>query len=397
MIVQFSMKNVLSFKDEAVLDMSSIPAYKEHNYNLIILGNGDKLLRVAAVYGANASGKSNLYLGMRMFQDIVINSMNNVGDIEDKVLERCYQPFAFEDAAENSEFQIILSDDNAEYKYGFEFNSKQIVGEWLYKRDYSTNRTSTFVERDCKDISIGASIRRECDKYKEQVPKEALALTFFSRLNLKTSIFRRVFDEIRGMMIVDTGFYENNRVIEKYLPDVIDSNKIDLLSFLTAIDTGIKDISYETVDKKIVFYTTHIGRDKKKHSINLYNESHGTLKSIIIYIFASSVIAKNGSMIVDELNVKLHPLLLKFIVDLFYNQDSRAQLIYTTHDTTLMDKKFFRRDQIWFVQKDEYGYSTLSALSDFKVRSDASFEKDYLSGVYGGIPLLKEFSMKAGE
>ena len=99
-------------------------------------------------------------------------------------------------------------------------------------------------------------------------------------------------------------------------------------------------------------------------------------------------------MFVDELNIKLHPLLLKFIVDLFYDEDSAAQLIYTTHDTTLMDKKFFRRDQIWFVQKDEFGYSTLSALSDFKVRSDASFEKDYLAGVYGGIPLLEDFEIQ---
>lgn len=87
----------------------------------------------------------------------------------------------------------------------------------------------------------------------------------------------------------------------------------------------------------------------------------------------------------------------KFIIDLFYVQNSSAQLIYTTHDTTLMDKKFFRRDQIWFVQKDEYGYSDLFALSDFKVRSDASFEKDYLSGVYGGIPFLGEFVMREGE
>ena len=90
----------------------------------------------------------------------------------------------------------------------------------------------------------------------------------------------------------------------------------------------------------------------------------------------------------------IHPLLLKFIVDLFYDSASRAQLIYTTHDTTLMDKKFFRRDQIWFVEKDEFGESRLFALSDYKVRSDASFEKDYLAGVYGGIPMLREFSMK---
>ena len=102
-------------------------------------------------------------------------------------------------------------------------------------------------------------------------------------------------------------------------------------------------------------------------------------------------------MFIDELNIKLHPLLLKFIVDLFYEKESKAQLIYTTHDTTLMDKKFFRRDQIWFVQKDKFGYSELVALSDYKVRSDASFEKDYLAGVYGGIPLIKEFEMKEGE
>lgn len=117
----------------------------------------------------------------------------------------------------------------------------------------------------------------------------------------------------------------------------------------------------------------------------------------MLFIYAQTAILYNKSLFVDELNVKLHPLLLKFIIDLFYTDQTTAQLIYTTHDTTLMDKKFFRRDQIWFVQKDEYGYSELSALSDFKVRSDASFEKDYLAGVYGGIPFLKEFTMKEGE
>lgn len=131
--------------------------------------------------------------------------------------------------------------------------------------------------------------------------------------------------------------------------------------------------------------------------MDLFMESDGTLKSIMVFIYARMVISNDATMFVDELNIQLHPLLLKFIIDLFYEQDSTAQLIYTTHDTTLMDKKFFRRDQIWFVQKDEYGYSQLSALSDFKVRSDASFEKDYLAGVYGGIPLLKDFQMKEGE
>jgi len=228
-------------------------------------------------------------------------------------------------------------------------------------------------------------------------PEESLALTFFSRLALKTPVFRKVFEMIFKMMVSDTSFYEHKDVMEKYLPKAIVENKEGVLNFLAAIDTGIKDIFYETIDKRKVFYTSHVGKDGKKYSINLYNESSGTLKSIIVYIIAQFVIDENGVMVVDELSAKLHPLLLKFIVDLFYNEKSKAQLIYTTHDTTLMDKKFSRRDQILFVQKDDYGYSTLSTLSDFKVRSDASFEKDYLAGVYGGIPMLKDFSMKTGE
>ena len=397
MIVQFSMKNVLSFKDEVILDMRSIPAYKEHTYNLMELPSKEKLLRVVAIYGANASGKSNLYHGIRMFHDIVMSSMNAVGNTEGKVLEQCYRPFAFEGEHGNSEYQIVLSDEEAEYTYGFEFNSRQIVSEWLYKKDYTYNRVSTILERDHQSIVIGASIRRECDKYKDQIPRDSLALTFFSRLILKTPIFRKVFDWIHKMMISDSSFYEDNSIRETYLPKAIDENKKELLGFLSAIDTGINDISYETIDKRNVFYTYHIGKDGKKYPINLYNESSGTLKSMFVYIFALTFVNTNGLMVVDELSARLHPLLLKFIVDLFYDEKSKAQLIYTTHDTTLMDKKFFRRDQIWFVQKDDDGYSSLSALSDFKVRSDASFEKDYLSGVYGGIPMLKEFSMKAGE
>ena len=111
-------------------------------------------------------------------------------------------------------------------------------------------------------------------------------------------------------------------------------------------------------------------------------------------MFASSIIARNGVMVVDELNVKLYPLLIKFIVDLFNQPGANAQLIDTTHDTTFLDRKFFWRDQIWFVQKDDYGYSELSALSDFKIRSDASFEKYYLSGVYGGIPSINRCFLK---
>ena len=397
MLVQFMLKNVLSFKDETVLDLTAINAYKEHECNLIQNGTKERFLRVAAIYGANASGKSNLYMAMSFFQRIIMESLNNVGDGTETAIAQYYVPFSFENTFENSEFQIVEMIGNFEYRYGFEYNEDCIVTEWLYRKNFATNRTSIIFERTTEEVVFGSSVRKECDAYSKQIPAETLVLSFFNKLKLKTELFKDVYSEIMSTLVVPTDFCEDLKILETFLPKVIDNEKEKLVSFLTAIDTGIKDIIYDDSEKEVRFLTFHNGRDGEKYPLNLLSESEGTVKSIMLFIYARMAILNNKSIFVDELNIKLHPLLLKFIIDLFYEKDSTAQLIYTTHDTTLMDKKFFRRDQIWFVQKDEFGYSQLSALSDFKVRSDASFERDYLAGVYGGIPLLGEFVMQEGD
>lgn len=397
MLVQFKLKNVLSFKDETVLDMTAINAYKEHDSNLIDNGGKEKFLRVAAIYGANASGKSNLNLAMLYFQRIIVESFNNVKEGEETAIEEYYLPFCFEEEEDNSEFEIVEILDDYEYRYGFEYNATCIVTEWLYRKNLNTNRTSIIFERTTNEVEFGPIVRKECDIYKEQLPAETLVLSFFNKLKLKTDIFRSVYSGIMSILVVSSDFCEDKALLKTLLPQVIDHEKNKLVEFLAAIDTGIKDIIYDDSEKEVQFITCHIGKDGEEYALDLFNESEGTIKSIMIFMYARTAILFSKAMFVDELNVKLHPLLLKFIIDLFYDEDSEAQLIYTTHDTTLMDKKFFRRDQIWFVQKDEDGYSELSSLSDFKVRSDASFEKDYLAGVYGGIPFLKEFDMKEGE
>ncbi len=397
MFVQFTLKNFLSFKEETTLDMTAINAYKEHPNNLIDIGTKEKFLRVAAIYGANASGKSNLYLAIRYFQKIIKESLNNADDTKDQAISKYYIPFEFDKKKENTEFEIIQIIGDYEYKYGYEYNQERIVSEWLYRKNIATNRNTIIFERDNDSLKFGPAVKKECDMYKEQIPSETLVLTFFNKLKLQTEIFNGVFSKIMSILVADTDLFENINVLKKVLPDVIDNDKENLLKFLNAIDTGIKDIFYEQSEKDVRFLTTHYDGAGNIYNINLLSESEGTIKSIIVYIYARVTILTNKSMFIDELNVKLHPLLLKFIVDLFYDQMSKAQLIYTTHDTTLLDKKFFRRDQIWFVQKDEIGHSKLLALSDFKVRSDSSFEKDYLAGVYGGIPLIKDFEMGAGE
>lgn len=398
MLVQFMVRNVLSFKEETIFDMTAINAYKEHMSNLIDIGYKDKFLKVAAIYGANASGKSNLYHAMTFFQQIVMKSMNNYDTGQANAIEQYYVPFSFEENKESSEFQIAEILDNYEYRYGFEYNSESIIAEWLYRVNLKTNRRTIVFERSGDEVLFGASVRSECAVFKNQIPSETLALSFLSKLpKLKTEVFKKMYEGIMDTLVVPTNFGEDTRVLDDFLPSIIDTNKTKLLEFLGAIDTGIKDIEYDDTENEIRFITFHIGRDGEMHPLNLYNESEGTIKSVVLFIFAQIALLYNRTIFVDELNIKLHPLLLKFIIDLFYEDGSGAQLIYTTHDTTLLDKKFFRRDQIWFVQKDEFGYSKLIALSDYKIRADSSFEKDYLAGVYGGIPFLKDFKMKEGD
>lgn len=395
MLVQFKMKNVLSFKEETIFDMTAISAYKEHPSNLIDIDTKEKFLRVAAIYGANASGKSNFVWALQLFRWIVSQSLNNVDDGAESVLKKCSKPFSFEENKGNSEFEIVQILRDEEYQYGFEYNSEKIVMEWLYRKSLKTNRKVTIFERTMQKVNLGVSVRKKCEAYKDQIPPETLLLSFFNKLKLKTGIFKTVYSGITDVLVFMSDDYEDTRFLDALLPKVIDGKKEKLLEFLTAIDIGIKDITYK--EKETLFFTFHKGADGELYPLNLYDESEGTIKSIMLFIHAHMAIINDYVLVMDELNVKLHPLLLKFFIDLFYDNNSMAQLIYTTHDTTLMDKKFFRRDQIWFVQKDELGHSELCALSDFKVRSDASFEKDYLAGVYGGIPFLKEFSLKEGE
>jgi len=398
MIIQFSVRNFMSFKEQAVLDMTAIHAYKEHDYNLIHLGMDEKYLRVAAIYGANASGKSNFHIAFKVFQRIIVESLKNVSNGEKVVIDEYYQPFLFCEEKNSTEFEILLNLNGFEYKYGFEYNESKIINEWMYRKNNSTNRNTIIFERSCNEsIHFGASVKKYCAQYGDQMPQETLVLSFFNKLKLKTDIFNIVYSGIMETFAMSTDFYENYSIFDRFLSRIIDHSKIKLLTFLSAIDTGIKDINYVQTENEVEFYTIHHDAKGNDYSLSLLKESEGTLKSMAIYIYADLAIRYDKSLFVDELNVKLHPLLLKFIIDLFYEKTSKAQLIYSTHDTTLLDKKFFRRDQIWFVQKDSNGNSELSSLSDFKVRTDASFEKDYLAGVYGGIPLLKEFCLKGGE
>lgn len=389
--------NFLSFKEDVVLDMTAIKAYKEHEYNLINIGTTEQFLKVATIYGANASGKTNLFFAMYVFRQIVLQSFNTIDDHAESLLNKHYLPFHFQQEKKNIEFEIIQIINDDEYKYGFEYNESEIVAEWFYRKSLETKRTTTILERTYSDISLGASVNKFCKMYKEQIPKKTLALTFLSKLKLGTDVFSTIYDGILNLGTMPSNMYESPQILKRFLLPILDSNKAELLEFLSTIDTGISNISYATTDDTIDFYSHHIGKDNTPYMIDLFDESEGTLKCMAIFMTAKLAINQGQLLFIDELNAKLHPLLLKYIVDLFNSSDNATgQLLYTSHDTTLLDRRYFRRDQIWFVEKDKFGVSSLYALSDFKIRTDASFEKDYLGGVYGGIPFLENHGMKEG-
>lgn len=399
MLVMFRYKNYGPFKDETVLDMRAIKSYKEHPYNLISTSNNNSLLKVVAIYGANASGKSNFIDAYQSFVSVVLRSFQKKNkDTEESVLSDNYFPFYFDSSSSeaNTEFEAVYHMDGYEYKYGFTYNDRTIEYEWLYRKSLSTNRQSRILERSPDKIELGASVKKACEKYVSDIDADVLALSFFSSLKLRTHAFRDTVNCISDILPISFSCdrqadYFLDRYFEK---DFDEEEKPQLLAFLKAIDVGIKDITVEKNKNNTAVYTYHIGKDKEKYRLPLEIESDGTRRAIAVYSLVRLAVLYGKGLMIDEFNNQLHPLLQKYIIDLFYEESSCGQLVYTTHDTSLLDKQFMRRDQIWFTSKNEDGESSLYSLAEFKIRNDKSFGKDYLGGIYGGIPILKDFSFE---
>ncbi len=404
MLIQFKVKNFGSFRDEAVLDMRAVKAYKEHPYNLIHVDDKSQFIKVAPIYGANACGKSTFVDAYYYFFSIVRSSFANNDKRQTKsVLETFYKPFLFDEttARAETEFEITVHSGSSEYWYGFSYNKDRIADEWLYKRSLDTNRQTVILERSQKNgIVLGSSVKKTLEKYTNDIDDDVLALSFFSSLKLRTHVFKETFDSICDYFAIKASSSETLRanILELYFRDTMDDKeKKNLLSFLRAIDIEIKDVTVDKHDGNIAVFTYHLCSDGKLKKVPIEIESDGTKKAISIYSLFKSAAANDFGLIIDELNNQLHPLLMKYLVDLFYKESKHGQLIFTTHDTTFLDKKYVRRDQVWFISKDNNGASSLYSLADFKLRNDSSFEKEYLGGVFGAIPILSDYSFEGNE
>ncbi|MCB9304798.1 MAG: ATP-binding protein [Lewinellaceae bacterium] len=429
MLVRFSLKNYKAFKEEVNLSLvasnyDKTTRWEENVFEVPEFGL--KLLKSAVIYGANASGKSKLAEGMRFMRNFVIHSSRETqkGDRID------VQPFLLSTETEGqpSEFEMIFVYKSELFRYGFEVAPDRVAAEWLFHRGKT------------KEVEIFYRKGQKFDLHKTRF-KTARALVEGKMIRpnaLLISVAAQFNDKLAGKVLewfskfnVISGLREEGYQGFTMGRTRNDQDKQEIISLLKKADLGIEDLTLkildpdniptglpkelrEVIEQKLqeeggeVFMdilTTHKKYDAGKRVAGTVqfsmdeDESSGTRK---FFALSGPVLdtLQNGKVLVgDELDSKLHPNLVYKLAELFNSRENNSlngQLIFNTHDTNLLSSGLFRRDQIWFTEKDRYGAATLYSLGDFKtdeVRKEENFEKNYIRGKYGAIPYLGDFDL----
>lgn len=429
MIEEFSFGNFRSFKDIQTLNMTGAKI-KSHNLkldndNLIKVSDKLSLLKSKAIYGANASGKSNIVKALAVFIGILATSFKDAEALN------IIEPFLLSSETENEPtfFQLVFRYENVKYRYGFEATDKEIKSEWLYAT-LNLREQTLFIRENQKIIEInsthyneGAIIIDFFEAYTEESDKNeifrpnSLFLSSVAALGygkLSKSIIRYT-----SSIILINGLGQNylyklagdsliNPKLKKFIMDFLknadigieDLDKIEKLQNTSQSNSNHQNIDSDDGSKKrniIISKRNKFNANLEKEGFGTFHfdfqESEGTNKMFELGPPIYHSINNGIPLIIDEFDARFHPLITKKIVELFNSPlNKNAQLIFVTHDTNLLSADLLRRDQIDFVEKDKYGASHLYTLVKFKgIRNNASFEKDYIQGKYGAIPFLGNF------
>ncbi|OYD97322.1 abortive infection protein [Nostoc sp. 'Peltigera membranacea cyanobiont' 213] len=381
--------------------------------NVFEIDNDLKLLKSAAIYGANASGKSNLATALGFMRWFMINSSKETQSTEKIGVERF--KLNTETEEKPSFFEIVFLMNGKRYRYGFEATRDKVVSEWLFYVPKS--KETKLFERNLGKFSVSKTYK--ADGIQQKTRHNALFLSVSAQFNVQ--IAEKILDWLTNKVALISTL--NDRGYRGYTVSCLmnNENKDEILQLLKKLDLGFSDLKIEeseiTADslpkelpdelKNLILkngegklssvQTTHQKFDGKGNlvSIEVFDldeqESEGTKK---VFSLAGPLVdtLKNGQLlIIDEFDARIHPLISRAIVELFNSNETNpnnAQLIFMTHDTNLLNKKLFRRDQIWFTEKNRYGATDLYSLAEYNISNDASFESDYIQGRYGAIPYI---------
>lgn len=424
MLIEFSISNFRSIKDEQTLTMVA-DSGKLKSENTFVPKSKNKLclLKSAVIYGANASGKTNIIKAFFALSSFILNSSKL--DIEDDIF--CYEPFEFDESYRTapSHFKIVfLGIDNIKYNYFISFDKKRIISEIL--DFYPKGQKANLFIRTNDEVKLGAYFAD-----KRQVPKKILKnhLYLSETGNSPHKQMNGIYNYFKNK--IKTGNLIKNPSYTKQLLEILaqkDNAKLKcrLDKFIKIADTQINSISISEkqehefilpedlpnelrhrifLQNKYKIESLHDVYDKgeilKATPFNFDEESKGTR---VLYALGGLILEKfetGGVIFFDELESSLHPKLCKFIVKLFHHpkvNPSNVQIIFSTHETTLLDKELFRKDQIWITEKNKYGETDLFSVTDFEgVPDDIPFEEWYMKGKFGGLPNIKEIQFIFGE
>ena len=424
MLVNFTVKNCRSFKEECSFSMEAA-SIKEHKES-VINRNKYKLLPVAVFYGANSSGKSNFLTSLlRMRSMVILDSQLNPGQ------SLPYDPFALDEISKTQPtfFEIQFIYKETLYRYGFEYNKVEIVSEWLYEKKFGEKEYELFI-RSGIEIEVNEKRFLEGKLIKENnlTSLNRLFLSVVAQLNgEKSKLILEWFQYFNGLSgLNDKGYgnFTSEVFLKEQYSDIADKvqkffNDLQLgFSEFSVVEKNIpqnlietmpeelKDLINGNEDKAVMRdeLTTHNIYNQENEKIGTEKffkdkmESEGTKKVISLSGPIFATLKRGGILIVDELDAKLHPLLTRNIVLLFMDPEKNtngAQLIFATHDTNLLDLAIIRRDQIWFAEKDNVESTDIYSLVEFKddegkkVRNDCDIKCNYIKGRYGAIPFIK--------
>ena len=421
MLIEFSVGNYRSFKDTVTLSMlaAGVTAKDKRldEHNVFAFDDKISLLKSTAIYGANASGKSNLIQAIKFMREFVLNSSKDTQASESIPVE----PFRLNTATAKapSHFEMVFVVEGRRYRYGFELTSERVIAEWLYH--VPTIREAKLFERRDGKLDLSPAFREGKDLW-DKTRDNALFLSVVAQFN--GPIAKDLLAWFNGLDVI-SGLYDTSHLMRTLSMLEENESRGAVVQFVKSLDLGIDDIQMITThvspeipknvprssplwkfldmmgDDKVTIMTTHQKYDAKgkKSAVEFFNmllhESDGTQKIFALAGLLLQTLKTGKVLVVDELDARLHPLLTRAIIGLFNSNETNprnAQLVFATHDTNLLSKDLFRRDQIWFVEKDRFGATHLYSLAEYKVRNDASFGSDYIRGKYGAIPFLGDLT-----
>ena len=418
MLIEFAIANYRSIKDEVRLSLVASGDHKLEDSNVAVkeLAHGVRpirLLRSAAIYGPNASGKTNLLRGLRAMHDIVLGSSGNLDELP-------VTPFRFDPACqtEPSSFEVVCVADDVRYQYGFSASRQEVIDEWLYA--WPSGRMQVWFERSRGETpgtstwNLGGKLTGDRQVWRRATRPQALFLSTAVALN--SVQLSPLFNWFRERLRVIVGYREvSPRFSLRYCDE---RERSDIVDFLAASDlavTGVRIVERSSSPDAAAENgsTAGVGSEIKENpdattvdvllqhqpdsgepaELNISEESDGTRKMFALAGPWLDSLTRGNVIVLDELHDNLHPELVRFLVGQFHDSAVNrhgAQLIFSTHDTSILDRELLRRDQVWLCVRDERLETSVVPLSDFRTRhGDENLERAYRSGRFGALPYVR--------